>query len=96
MFTRRTDRLVVLAAFLLLGGCADYMSHRDTVTVGAGNAMDANMGIHTIQPFPRQAYNTNLPGDGKKAVQAQERYLAPGDPDVVTAAGSEAAISGGS
>ncbi|WP_421980298.1 hypothetical protein [Roseibium sp.] len=96
MFTPRTDRLAALAAVLLLGGCADYMSHRDTVTVGAGSAMQANMGIHTVQPFPRQAYNTNLPTDGQTAVNAQERYLTPGDSDVVTAAGSEAAISGGS
>lgn len=96
MFTPRTDRLAAFAAVLLLGGCADYMSHRDTVTVGAGSAMQANMGIHTVQPFPRQAYNTNLPTDGQTAVNAQERYLTPGDKDVVTAAGSEAAISGGS
>ncbi|MFN3249437.1 hypothetical protein [Roseibium album] len=96
MCTPRTDRLAAFALVLLLSGCADYMSRRDTVTVGAGNAMDANMAIHTVQPFPRQAYNTNLSRDGRSALNAQERFLEPGDPDVVTAAGSEAAISGGS
>ncbi len=96
MFIPRSDRLAVFAALLFLGGCADYMSHRDTVTVGAGSAMQANIGIHTVQPFPRQAYNPNLPTDGQTAVNAQERYLTPGDKDVVTGAGSEAAISGGS
>lgn len=92
----RTDRLVTGVILLLLSGCADYMNHRDTVTVGAGSAMDANMGIHTVQPFPRQAYSTNLPRDGRSVVNAQERFLTPGDKDVVTGAGSEAAISGGS
>ncbi|WP_305989319.1 hypothetical protein [Roseibium sp. MMSF_3544] len=96
MSTQKNKLLTVFALPLLLSGCADYMSHRDTVTVGAGNAMDANMGIHTIQPFPRQAYNTNLPTDGQTAVNAQQRYQEPGDPNVVTNAGSNAAISGGS
>ena len=53
MFIPRTDRIAVLAGLLFLGGCADYMSHRDTVTVGAGSAKQANIGIHTVQPIPR-------------------------------------------
>ncbi len=96
MFTPRTDRLAVIALALLLSGCADYMSRRDTVTVGAGSAMQANIGIHTIQPFPRQAYNTNLKRDGQSVVNAQDRYLTPGDTDVVAPGSSRPAITGGS
>lgn len=96
MFTPRTDRLAVIALMLLLSGCADYMNRRDSVTLGAGSAMQANIGIHTIQPFPRQAYNTNLERDGKSVVNAQDRYLKPGDTDVVTPGSSRPAITGGS
>ncbi|WP_157738795.1 hypothetical protein [Labrenzia sp. VG12] len=80
MSIRKTRWVCVLLPAALLAGCADYMSHRDTVTFGAGNAMEANMAIHTARPFPPRAYNTNLNRDGKSAVLAQERYLTPGDP----------------
>lgn len=83
MFTPRTDRLAALALGLLVSGCADYMNRRDTASLGAGNAMEANMGIHTVNPFPRAAYNTRIEQDGQAAVAAQERYVIPSDSDVV-------------
>ncbi|MGR3686883.1 MAG: hypothetical protein ACU0D5_11655 [Paracoccaceae bacterium] len=43
-----------------LSGCADYMNHRDSVTLGAGNAPEANTAIHTINPFPPGASNTTI------------------------------------
>ncbi|WP_422376742.1 hypothetical protein [Roseibium sp.] len=82
MSIRRTKWAFALLPAALLSGCADYMSHRDTVTFGAGNAMETNMAIHTARPFPPRAYNTNLDRDGKSVVNAQERYLTPGDPEV--------------
>ncbi len=82
MSTRRTNRLLLLLPAALLSGCADYMSHRDTVTFGAGSAMQTNIAIHTVKPFPPQAYNTNLDRDGKSVANAQERYVTPGDPEV--------------
>lgn len=73
--------MVMVAA---LSGCADYMNHRDSITLGAGNAPEANIGIHTVDPFPPQAENTDIRVDRTKVNQAYERYIAPCDPDVVT------------
>ncbi len=91
MFIRKSNWIFIILSAALLSGCADYMSHRDTVTFGAGNAMEANMAIHTVRPFPRQAYNTQINRDGPSAVNAQTRYLTPGDPEVVGSNASAAA-----
>ena len=78
--------VAVLAAVLSLGGCADYLANRDSVTLGVGNAMEANVGIHTQNPFPPNARETYIPGDGKKVAQAQRVYyrvpvvIVPGPP----------------
>ncbi|MFC3205007.1 hypothetical protein [Aquamicrobium soli] len=78
------NSLLVLLAAMLLGGCADYMNHRDSITLGAGDAMEANLGIHTIKSFPPDAKNTNIRVDGAKVQQAYKRYIEPCDQQVVT------------
>lgn len=72
-----------LLSLLVLAGCADYMNNRDSITLGAGNANEANLGIHTVKPFPRAAHNTRIDVAAEKTEQARERYLIPCDPDVV-------------
>jgi hypothetical protein len=81
------NSLLALLAAMLLGGCADYMNHRDSITLGAGNAMAANLGVHTIKAFPPDAKNTNIRVDGAKVHQAYKRYIEPCDPQVVTCNG---------
>jgi hypothetical protein len=93
MFIQKTRWIAIFALPLLLAACADYMSHRDTVTLGAGNAMEANIGLHTVNPFPPLANNTRIDRDGKSAILAQERYLTPSDPDVVS--GDVSSTAGG-
>lgn len=51
--------LLTLTAFVI-SGCVDNMNHRDTVTLGAGNAMDANAAIHEVSPWPPNVNNTNV------------------------------------
>lgn len=51
---------LVLLAVLALGGCADYMNRRDSVTLGAGNALESNIALHTIDPFPEVAQDTDI------------------------------------
>ena len=75
MRSARNRAVAALAACLLASGCADYMANRDTVTLGVGNAMEANVGIHTIDPFPREAWETDIDGDGKVVARAQRIYL---------------------
>lgn len=89
------NALVAGAALVAVSGCtadtnlADYMNRSDSVTFGAGSAMEANTGIHTVRPFPRQALNTHIESDGISVVNAQTRYITPGDPDVVISRGSK-------
>lgn len=61
-------------ACLLLSGCADYMNHRDTITFGAGNAMEANKAIHVVNPFNPQSYNTKIYADGRRTARVMSTY----------------------
>ena len=73
----------MLAALLAAGtltGCADgepfepYALRIPTVTPTAGNAQAANTAIQTINPWPRYAYNTRIPGNGARMVNAVNCY----------------------
>ncbi|MES2846879.1 MAG: hypothetical protein V4747_17810 [Pseudomonadota bacterium] len=56
--SQRNKRLVALCAIALtLSGCADYMSRRDSITLGVGNATEGNTAIHVINPQPPAAFN---------------------------------------
>lgn len=58
----------------MLTGCADYLNHRDSVTFGLGNAVEANKGIHTVDPFPPEAWRTHIDSDGKVIYRAVKDY----------------------
>ncbi|MDK1490897.1 pilus assembly protein [Sinorhizobium sp. 7-81] len=73
-FRRSSRAPVLVVAAALLSGCADYMNHRDTITFGAGNATEANKGIHIQDPLPRVAQKTGIPGDGKVIYRAIRTY----------------------
>ncbi|MEI9430303.1 hypothetical protein [Mesorhizobium sp. Cs1299R1N3] len=60
----------VLAGACALTGCADYMNHRDSVTLGVGDAMMANQALHAVDPFPPDAHNTKIEGDGRRVAAA--------------------------
>ncbi|MBX5065247.1 hypothetical protein [Rhizobium lentis] len=66
--------LLVLAAAGLVSGCADYMNHRDTITFGAGNAVEANKAIHIEDPFPPEAQRTHIASDGKVIRRVVTQY----------------------
>ncbi len=53
---------------------ADYTWRGVTVSPGAGNAQAANAALQTATPWPRHAYNTNIPGNGKAMVKAVHDY----------------------
>lgn len=84
----KTIRALALLSLLGLTACADHMNNRDSITLGAGNATEANMGIHTVEPFPPEALDTTIYSSPEKVAQARARYLAPCDPDVVTCGSS--------
>lgn len=66
--------VLILAVTSLISGCADYLNHRDTITFGLGNAVEANKGIHTQDPFPRVAQNTHITTDGKTISKIMRGY----------------------
>ncbi|MFD2345238.1 pilus assembly protein [Sinorhizobium terangae] len=77
---RKSKRaLLVIAAASLVSGCADYLNHRDTITFGLGNAVEANKGIHTQEPFPRVAQNTRIASDGKVINRVIRNYQGGGN-----------------
>jgi len=74
LLLRSKRAILVLAAASLISGCADYMNHRDTITFGLGNAVEANKAIHIQDPFPRVAQNTRIAADGKLIQKTMRNY----------------------
>lgn len=60
-----------------LTGCADYLNHRDTVTLAAGDAMQWNQAVHTIDPWPPQSNRTQIDSDGARHVKVVQDYQNP-------------------
>lgn len=69
----------ILLAGLALGACREtnrYMVRSNTITPGAGDAAAHNAAVHTIDPWPRHARNTDVPADGKRMMVGIKRYQA--------------------
>ncbi|WP_201838750.1 hypothetical protein [Microvirga zambiensis] len=60
---------------LCVGGCIDYTKHRDSVTMEAGDAIAWNKVIHTADPWPPYAADTNLAADGQRTAAVIQRYV---------------------
>jgi len=72
-----------LRLLLLLSACANltacslfntYFERKDTITLGAGDAVASNIAIQTADPWPRNVGDNNIPMDGTKAAIAMLRY----------------------
>ena len=61
----KNKTLIAVLALLAVAACADYQNRRDSVTLGAGDAPEANLAIQTVNPFPPNAGQTQIatPGD---------------------------------
>jgi len=71
---RWSARLALAAATLLVAGCQDYATRRDTIAFHAGEAVAHNKAVHVIDPWPAAAARTDIAFDGPRAVRAIERY----------------------
>ena len=58
----------------LLSGCAPYLDRVDTIAFSDGNAVQANIVQHTIDPWPAASARTQIAYDGQRAVNAVDRY----------------------
>ena len=67
-------RAGVAALAASTAACNDYLDRRDTISFHAGDAVAANRAIHTIDPWPAHASKTRWGTNGKRTVNAIERY----------------------
>jgi len=61
----------------LLAGCSSsdlYLDRRETIALGADDAVAANMAEETIDPWPRHSNNNNLAFNGERMQRAIECY----------------------
>jgi hypothetical protein len=71
--TRNLAAVVALGA--ALGGCADiYWDRRETVSLGANDAVETNKVVHMVDPWPRTSVNRQLAFEGERVQAAYERY----------------------
>ena len=74
-------RVRSVAAVILIGsalsGCGYtdlYLDRRETIHLGADDAVSANKVVHMIDPWPPASGNRYIPGDGHRVATAVERY----------------------
>jgi len=77
--SRIEDAAVALAGSLMLGailaGCSDiYYDRRETISLGADDAVATNRVTHMVDPWPRYSDNRNLAFNGERIQGAVERY----------------------
>jgi hypothetical protein len=78
----RLASLMVMGALAVgLGGCmhaedplVQYTQRTSKITASAGNANDANLAIHTIDPWPRASSNRYFAANGQRMADTYERY----------------------
>ena len=70
---RMLSAAVALGA--VLGGCSDiYYDRRETVSLGADDAIASNMVTQMVDPWPRYVGNKNIAFNGQRMQAAVERY----------------------
>ena len=71
----RGTAIAALACTLFTGACTDmYLDRRDTVSLGAGDAVAANKVTHMVDPWPIRAGDRNIAFDGERLAATAERY----------------------
>lgn len=65
----------VVAIGTALAGCAEiYFDRRETVSLGAGDAVATNKVTQMVDPWPRASTNNNIAANGMLMQAAQDRY----------------------
>jgi hypothetical protein len=66
---------VTLIVGTVLSGCSDiYYDRRDTIALGADDAVSSNRVIHMVDPWPPYSANRNIAFNGERMGCAVERY----------------------
>lgn len=74
--TRIVREVIVACVFAsTLAACSDiYYDRRETIALGADDAVAGNRAIHTVDPWPRHSANRNIAFNGERLQGAIERY----------------------
>jgi len=75
--TKSAGRAIAAAVVLgaLLAGCSDiYYDRRETISLGAEDAVASNMAEEMVDPWPRYSSNNNLAFNGERMQRAVECY----------------------
>ena len=70
-FIRVLATAAVLAA---LGGCSEYLDHRESISVKGGDAVATDVATQMVDPWPRDSADRNIAFNGAKMETAVERY----------------------
>src|SRR3954452_14377088 len=65
----------VVALGALVAGCSDiYWDRRETIALGANDAVESNKVVQMVDPWPRYSANRNIAFNGERQQQAMDRY----------------------
>ena len=65
----------VLAVGTMLGGCSGiYWDRRETIALGANDAVETDKVTQMVDPWPRYSNNRNIAFNGERMQSAVERY----------------------
>jgi len=58
----------------VLSGCSEYLDRRDTIALGAGDALATDAMTEMVDPWPRAAAQRNIGFNGERMENAVQRY----------------------
>jgi hypothetical protein len=68
-------RVLALALVLTaVSGCSEYLDRRDTIALGAGDAIATDEVTQMVDPWPRAAAQRNIGFNGQLIENAVQRY----------------------
>ena len=91
---RAVDLFFLAGCAAFLGGCSEYHDRRDTLRRNTGEAVQNNIVMHQIDPWPVHAFVVPRTTSGEKTQRAVERYRNPGAASSSTQTTSPAPRSG--
>jgi len=66
--------LALLAVLATLGGCSEYFDRRDSISLGAGDAIATDKVTMMVDPWPRVSADKNIGFNGERMENAVVRY----------------------
>jgi hypothetical protein len=67
-------KLALALLLAALGGCSEYLDRRDSIALGAGDAVAANKVTQMVDPWPAASADKRIGFNGERMVSAVERY----------------------